>query len=316
MAHGDDLPELRTARARWLEWLDGDEIHSINGQLSQLLWNDTVFRVFNEARRLADKGKGAAAISPILATFLDQGYVGGIVLGVTKLTEKSDPKHPKKGVISLRRLVDDLIANKGLLTRFNYLAIDGYPFDYAPVRDAQLAPLLAQENPEGILLRGGGEPAQDWMAAERTHGQFDKLSGVAPAHRSPDDRVSDALLDRLSAALDDDVFERIRTVRHKVIAHAADAHSRQQAADRKGLSFDDADRALRLLLSVRQVAQASILNDSWRAGAIPVPQYDQFQHLDKAFVDPAGIEELHKFWERHTKERDDWLLKGHAELLG
>jgi hypothetical protein len=47
-----------------------------------------------------------------------------------------------------------------------------------------------------------------------------------------------------------------------------------------------------------------------------VPQYDQFQHLDKAFVDAAGIEQLHKFWESHTKERDDWLLAGHAELLG
>jgi hypothetical protein len=45
------LNDYKEAKARWLEWLDGDPVHSINGQLSQLLWEDAVFRSFNEARK-------------------------------------------------------------------------------------------------------------------------------------------------------------------------------------------------------------------------------------------------------------------------
>ena len=45
------LDDYRAAHRRWLDWLDGDPVHSINGQLSQLMWQDAVFRTFNEARK-------------------------------------------------------------------------------------------------------------------------------------------------------------------------------------------------------------------------------------------------------------------------
>ena len=40
--------DYRTAHARWMEWLDCDPARSINVQISQLIWQDAVFRTFNE----------------------------------------------------------------------------------------------------------------------------------------------------------------------------------------------------------------------------------------------------------------------------
>ena len=55
------------------------------------------------------------------------------MLGISKLVEFSDPKRPKQGVISLRRLVDDVIANHVLLIRANFLRLEGAPYDYEPI---------------------------------------------------------------------------------------------------------------------------------------------------------------------------------------
>jgi hypothetical protein len=148
------------------------------------------------------------------------------------------------------------------------------------------------------------------------HEQFDRLSEVAPDRRSPGDLVSADLLKRLDAALNDEVFEAIRILRHKTIAHAADAFSRSQVDDAKrGLKFDEVDRASRILLSVRQVLQAGVLFDSWRAGAVPVPQQNQFEFLDLPFVSPQGIGQLQAFWRQHCETRDGWLHAGYDELL-
>ncbi|MGH6966613.1 MAG: hypothetical protein ACREE0_19195 [Phenylobacterium sp.] len=310
------LEEYRLAHERWLEWLDGDPVHSINGQLSQLMWQDAVFRTFNEARKDTEAAGPSAAVAPILAQFLDQGYVASQVLGISKLVEYSDPKQPKKGVISLRRLLDDVIAHHGLLTRANFLGLEGAPYDYAPIRAREIQAQLAKaQEGEPFFWHGDGGQA-DWGKAERMHAQFDRLSDVAPEARSPDDLVSMDLLERLNAALNDEVFSAIRILRHKTIAHAADAFSRGQVDKAKsGLSFNEVDRAARILLSVRQVLQAGVLFSSWRAGAVPVPQHNQFEFLDLPFARQGAVGGLQGFWAAHSEVRDEWLGAGYDALL-
>jgi hypothetical protein len=312
----DTLADYKAAPARWLEWLDGDAEHSINGQLNQLFWQDAVFRSFNYARSLAGPGEARAAISPILAQFLDQGYVAAQVLGISKLVEKSDPKHPKKGVVSLCRLIDDIVLNAPLLTRANFLGLEGAPYDYEAVRRAAIEAQLAKSGGAVSFHWGDMDGADGWMRSELMHEQFDKLSGVRPEARAPDDGVSADLLKKLSAALDDPVFATILLLRHKTIAHAADAFSRSLVDDRrKGLTFHEVDQALQILLSVRQVVQAGVLYSSWRGSAVPTPQQDQFEHLASPFVDEAGHDALRAYWRDHCAERDAWLDKGWADFL-
>ena len=301
------------AKARWMNWLDGDE-HSINGQLSQLLWNDAVFRCFNELRRWARETGPTAAVAPMLAQFLDQGYVAAQIIGISKLVEWSNPKTPAKGVISLRRLVDDMMANHALLTRENYLAAERLPYDYRDLRDAALAKSFGSTK-TGVTFDWVDVGDGSWGKAELFHQQFDRYAQVSETHRKPTDRIHQSVLDRLDKALASDVFDKIRAIRHKTVAHAADAYSRQQVnANPGGPSFLDVDSALKILLGVRQVAQAGILYDSWRAGAVPVPQHDQFQYLDLPFAAPGGVEKLQAFWHSQGEERDKWLHEAFDEL--
>lgn len=309
------LEAYRQASARWFEWLDGDPQHSIAGQLSQLLWHDVVFRALNHARSVAPKNEPSAALSPYLATFLDQGYVAGQVLGVSKLVERHHGD-ANKGVISLRRLVDELIASREILTRANFIEHDGYPYDFEPVMQADIDRNM-RDAAEGVAfwaMETGG--ALDWGTAQRLHETFDRLSGVSAANRARDDLVAKETLQRLAAVFDDPVFKVFQTVRHKTVAHAADAFSRALAVEiRTGIKFEEVERAHRLLLGVAQVISASILHGSWRAGAVPQPQQDQFANLDQPYVGAAQIGELHEFWKGLTEVRDDWLREAWEELM-
>ena len=255
--------EFCEARERWLTWLSRDKEHSITGQLSQLFWQDAAFRTFNQARLLTKDRKPTSAMAPLLASFLDQGYVSAQVLGISRLVEFSDPKHPKKGVVSLRRLVDELRAHRRLLTRENFLSQDNLPYDFEPVREAAFAAAVAKaENGVDFWHEAVGGPT-DYDSARSQHELFDRLSGVNADQRQPNDLISESVLELLDKALNDPVFEAIKKFRHKTIAHAADAFSRGPATSSvPGLKFNDVDQALWILVGVLQVVSATILYDA------------------------------------------------------
>lgn len=310
------IEAYKAAHARWQEWLGKDGQHAISGQLSELFWQDAAFRTFNEARKKAGERGPASAVAPILARFIDEGYVAGQVLGISKLVEQSDPKHPKRGVISLRRVIDDMSANRHLLTRANYLALHDLPYDPEPARQASFAKAMekAKDGVAAYWEAVGGQ--EDYVGSIEAHSQFDRLSGVSPNARQPTDLISEATLKKLGDALDDDVFRVVRDLRHKVLAHAADAYSREQVQDLpQGISLKQVDRALWILCGVFQVISATLLQGAWRGGAVPVPQYDQLEHLDQPFAASEAIPELHASWNEHCEVREKWLSEAYEALL-
>jgi hypothetical protein len=40
---------------------------------------------------------------------------------------------------------------------------------------------------------------------------------------------------------------------------------------------------------------------------VAVPQYNQFEDLDRPYVDPSAITALRQHWDAYTAERDGWL---------
>lgn len=310
------IKAYKAAHARWQEWLGNDGQHAISGQLSQLFWQDAAFRTFNEARKKAAERGPASAVAPILARFIDEGYVAGQVLGISKLVERSDPKQPKKGVISLRRVIDDMVAHRHLLTRANYLALHDLPYDPEPARKAAFAKAIEKAE-DGVAVYWeavGGQ--EDYSGSVDAHAQFDRLSGVSPDARQPGDLIAEATLKKLGDALDDDAFKVIRDYRHKVLAHAADAYSRKQVPDLpQGIKLEQVDRALWILCGVFQVISATLLQGAWRGGAVPVPQYDHLEHLDQPFAAAEVIPELHTFWKEHSDVREKWLSEAYEALM-
>ena len=127
------LKEFRAKRSEWIDWLEGDPHHNIWDQIHSIMWNDAAYRSLNEARRFASADRPTAAINGMFGEFVDRGYVSTQVLDVCKVTDRSNID-PKKGVISLRRIFDDIRGNRHLLTRENFVSYDGLPYDYATVQ--------------------------------------------------------------------------------------------------------------------------------------------------------------------------------------
>src|ERR1039458_7298935 len=85
----------------WKEWFAGEDRHSIRNQLTEMLWNDAVFRIINATRTGSPVHEGRnAEVNPDLHRFMDQGYVHFQVSAVRRLVDPYPP-HGDRGVYSL-----------------------------------------------------------------------------------------------------------------------------------------------------------------------------------------------------------------------
>jgi hypothetical protein len=300
----------RSKRLEWLRLLDGDPIHSISQQLSAIQWNDVVYRCFNEARRLAPRSVPTAAIAPMLGEFLDVGYLSTQVLAISKLVERNS-SDPKKAVISIRRLVDDLADHRALLTREIYICHDGLPYDPEPARQRWYAATLSKPPRQRATWVATTGP-EGWGNVDMMHSLFDRLSGTAPADRSRDDLIQPAVFEALSQGLDDPNIKGLLELRHKVVAHAADANNRP--SDLVYASLNQILAAQRILVKIVHSIGGTILFESG-AGGLPTPQFDQFEHLEQPFVRPDDVDALRRFWDEQSGERDEWLRRADSEIL-
>ncbi|MCK1619543.1 hypothetical protein IVA96_23800 [Bradyrhizobium sp. 159] len=305
----DRLILYRAKRSEWLRLLDEDPIHSISQQLSAMQWNDVVYRCFNEARRLAPRQTPTAAVAPILGEFLDVGYLSTQVLAISKLVERNASK-PQKTIISIRRLVDDLIDHRSLLTREIFVCNDGLPYDPMPARERFYSALMSTPGPKVGWASTTGPEA--WGITQRMHALFDRLSGVAAADRSRDDLIQVTVFDALSAGLDDPSIKGLLQLRHKLIAHAADAENRPD--NLVHASLNQIEAAQRILVKIAHTVGGTILYGNG-AGGLPTPQFDQFEHLDQPFVRPTDVEKLRTYWNEQSGVRDKWLQHADAEII-
>ena len=128
--------------------------------------------------------------------------------------------------------------------------------------------------------------------------------------------IADALFEQLSRNLEDQVFKDILELRHKSIAHAADELSRSTAKNlRNGISLDEIAKAHYLLIGIYQVVSSNLLYQPWLGTAVPTPQHDQFEGLQKPIVNSDDLGELYRFWREHNRERDEWLNSSYREII-
>lgn len=190
------------------------------------------------------------------------------------------------------------------------------PYDYAAVEQAYLAKRFEQHGTEPGFEWMETEGPGAWDSSQRLHELFDRLSGIKADDRQRQDRLPDVIFDALLKALEDPVFEDIRVLRHKRLAHAADAVSRLQKTAKAGLKMDETAQAHRILLGVLQAISAGLLYGSWRASAIPIAQFNTFEHLAEPLARADQVGRLREAWDGIAAERDQWLNDGYTDLLG
>ncbi len=302
------LGEYRTKRTEWLHWLDGDEHHAIWSQIMAMIWNDMTFALLNETRNPNHWKGGIVALNGMLINFIDQGYVVSQALAIRKLMDENKSKDPKKGVISLKRLVDDLKAHANLLTREIFVCHDGLPYDYQAVAQTWYAEQMAQDAFGSFGGWGETTGPKAFLPAELAHKAFDRISGVQPDNRQRSDRVGSAVFDTLDNWLTNSGAQEIIHLANKLIAHAADDTSRRAVRlDSLNMTISKVGKIHRVFVRCAQAVSVGILQGPNYVNVVPTPQYDLLEHLDQPFIQAETSKDLHDFRRKWVSERNQWV---------
>lgn len=299
----EKLCVFREKRAAWISWLHGDDPHSIWGQITQLLWDDILFRTIYDLRREAvERPKENSRFNFDVLRLLDAGFITTQVTAIRRLTDKPG-EDPKKGVISLRRLLKEIKDSREFITREVYVAYDGLPYDPKVSRERWLEAKQGAQGsfPIGWLPDTGPDA---WCISDIVHKNFDRLSEISSAARARGDLISFKWFDYMEMKLS--VCDDIRKYVDKFVAHAADPTSRQGLTEEQ--TCVTLDRLAACHKAVYQVA-AFIYNPLlWEGsyGPVPVPQYDHLENLDKPWVAPGCLDKAREAWEHNLSKIKAW----------
>lgn len=137
------------------------------------------------------------------------------------------------------------------------------------------------------------------------HEHFDGLSGVDPGSRRRTDTIANAAFDEIETLLSCPEIEKLRELRNKVFAHAADPISRANLSS-FGFKLEEAEVALHNLCWAYHRVQINLLWNSG-GGIMPIPQFDVFQHMEMPLLTHSQIAGLPPFWEQLVAEREKWV---------
>jgi len=288
------LSEYRAKREEWLGWyeLRADEPNSIQQQIFSMMFLDIAYRVLALPRRNAGKDLQISARSGLLAHILDQGYVANQVLAIRRLLDR------RRDVISLRRLFDDILDHKNLLTREVYTSYDGTPYN----------PDLWKELPQDTMTQIWGIQApglSNYQRAQYRHEKFDCLSGVSASERRRSDLIKDSVFDRLKQWLETTTADKFIKLSHKFFAHAANMDSRG-ALDYSGIQLADVAEVHRSIIRVERAITDELLYIGVAREVVPRPPLGLLQGLDSPYVAAELIANMQEHWDQLSNERNNW----------
>jgi len=285
---------------KWIEWLHGEDPHSISQQISSILWDYALFITVNELRRTAteEPEKDVGINGPVIHLF-DAGFTTTQAVAIRRLIEK--PKRdPKWSVISLRRILKEIEQNVDLMTREIYVCYDGLPYDYNLVYQRWQSSLPIGVHSGSLPMRG----PDAFPMSESVHKNFDILAQVDPKKRSRNDRIKIEVLEYLESEIKK--CENIKKYVDKFIAHAAAPETRASLSDEaKGITLERLEICHKIIYQVASFISGQLLWES-NIGGLPVPQYDHFENLDKKWTTPKKLEKARKKWDEYKKEVSKW----------
>lgn len=302
------LNKFKSKRELWAKCFLPEDRNSIVQQAYQMIWNATVFRLINHARKMASEdSKGRKEISGTLHHFIDECFFDSQFSTIRRLTDLS-ALTGREGVFSLLALLKDMKANVTLMTRSHFFIAEGKEYDYEAVEKRSWEYRKKHTTP-GVPYCLPRELESDSL--KYRHKQIDKLSGVGEDQRKPEDCISEKVFDHLIKKIEVAV-EKINIHVNKNIAHAATPESRG-TTDQLSITLDDLWNAHKVICQAANFINSEILA-SGCGGFLPTPQFDHLKFLDKPLVTPAGIEILNNEWQEFNKEADSWGHWGIKEI--
>lgn len=266
---------FRGLRAHLHDMLVGEDDHAVTRQITRMLWRDYVWRVVNEARRLAAENN--IRLNNDVLELIDDGFIANQSLAVRRLVERKARSEPRS-VYSIVTSIDELEEKAHLLTRENLICYGGARFD------------------------GSGDSYGDQMS-RRAHAAFDSVCDKPTGGRF--DRVSTTILDTCRKRLA--VCEKMVTVANKRIAHASAPPNRGQT---RGFTLDDLDAAYEAIIAVAQALSSRVLFGPFTF-FFPTTTSDMMKALDVALLPTDRFDEVRTWAGARRETYDAW---NHAKV--
>ena len=290
---------MRERIALWKHVYDVDD-NAISKALSKMAWDLAAYSCLVEMVRQSPGKEHQKHLNGMLLEMAATGFWSTTLQGVRRLVEKAPIAGPY-GVCSLGGLIQDIRAVRNRLTRAVYVrGIAGLTYNYEAIKQRRLDYAHARHDAgdHGAFF----VPRElNYVGSERRHAEFDWLSGTTPGTSRQTDLIRMEVFDALEARLIH--LEAVAEHVNVQIAHAATEASRQgRVLERWGL--EDAKTAL------MQLAQVSELVGRWFCFSgigtvLPVPQYDQFLHLEKPLF-AGDVADLQAVWDGLSEEMGRW----------
>ena len=274
---------FREKLTRWKTCLsDEKDCHSIYSQLTTLFWDHTVYRTFNEARRLYEETNDpSTGLQGTIIDLLDRNFMDCQAIAIRRLTDQ------RKDVVSLRSLINEIKGNASLYIRENYVCYDGISFN---------------------------ETADDDHHVEHQRNsrqtRYDYLSGKYKDSRSRDDKLSCDVLAGMEEEVRKDflITEEVRLYVNKWVAHAATQNNRgQDVRVLDNISLQKLDECYQALIRIGKKAELFI--DKFLLCSVPTPQFDQLKNWDKPVVTTKDLKALREYWFERNREIERWAKK-------
>ena len=277
--------QLALFRAKLREWKkclnDEKDPHSIFHQIGNLMWDDTVWRTFNEARGLSERTHDpSTGLQGTLIDILDRAFLlSHQPMAIRRLTEPHQ-YDPKRAVYSLGSLLGDIRNNQHLFTRENYICYDGLTYK-------QVA----------------GEKWQDDFTRNYRQYSYDLISSVGNKNRQREDKLNSGFIEKLEKRLR--IFEDFRTYINKFVAHASHPCSRSKISKKDSeVSIALLEKCYKRLFYIAKGIE--LLLDDLALCGVPTPQFDQLNNWDKPIVTSEDKNKLEEYWYNRSLEIDGW----------
>lgn len=307
------LEQFKAKRELWIECLSGKDRNSIFNQIFDMVWNAAVFQVINEARKIAPENEeGQKEINGMLHYFIDECFFDSQFLTIRRLTDPAyELRHPKKGIFSLLALLNDMRQNIALFTRENLFVAEGLEYDY-DVIEKRAQEFSAEQLRNGNRVYWTPRDLDSWPLKLR-HEAIDGLSGVSAEQRKPSDVVRIKVLDYLIKSLKDASID-INLYATRYIAHLATPQSREgYKADGASITLGHLWDAHKVICQVANFVDSHMLTGSGHS-FLAVPQFNNFEFIEKPLVSNSNIEVLNRAWDDFSKETSSWGSWGLKEF--
>ena len=302
---GSDAEKLKKKIEEWRNWMNDKDPHSITHQIYRMVWDDAVYRIINECRRLAPPAKeGGVELNGTIHKFIDGSHFRLQPLAIRRLIDR------RPDVVSLGRLLDDIRVHSELFTRGDFFEADGLAYDYSAAKAA--ADEDRWKRFEEARAKGENAYMLDtdlqnaWQWAVELHADFDRFSKTTPDARSESDSLAAEFMDALWQKLD--VCADVRQYVNKQVAHAADPASLSQLSDEaRRLSLARIEQCHKAICGVASFVSVHLLRGA-QLSFLAVPQYDQFAYIEEPWVRQQDIPQLEELWEQFERDTHEWGL--------